>query len=275
MISVNCGADHEVADGWEAAPLYAVMEMAEAVREPLMRWSPLLWRYGRRKSQNCLYAGALGFDFDDGEKLKIAEASDAFAGFSAIIYTTRNHGKQKVTRTGQVKAATERYRLVLMVSRFLTLPEWRLIQWLAHHSLGSEDCGDLVQDFRGSENAVISILGGPKCVDVDAWVGLARRHLPPSPVARRRRNRDNPGERRVVEALALIDPDLHHDDWKKVGMALHQWDQQRGLDLWREWSANGTKFRSGECESCWRTFVPREGGITIATLFALSKEVHP
>lgn len=58
------------------------------------------------------------------------------------------------------------------------------------------------------------------------------------------------------EMLSAIDPDGHHDDWVKVGMALHHetLGSAEGLELWDEWSAGGSKYREGECERRWQTF---------------------
>lgn len=60
----------------------------------------------------------------------------------------------------------------------------------------------------------------------------------------------------MAELLEKLDPDAHHDDWIKVGMALHhQFDgSDEGLHLWDEWSARGDKYRDGECDKRWKTF---------------------
>lgn len=70
--------------------------------------------------------------------------------------------------------------------------------------------------------------------------------------------------REMVEAL---DPDDHHDEWIKVGMAIHHETDgsDEGLELWDEWSSQGSKYREGECARRWDTFggagkVPVTGG---------------
>jgi hypothetical protein len=60
----------------------------------------------------------------------------------------------------------------------------------------------------------------------------------------------------MAELLERLDPDAHHDDWIKIGMALHhQFDGgDDGLELWDDWSARGEKYVEGECARRWNTF---------------------
>ena len=43
-------------------------------------------------------------------------------------------------------------------------------------------------------------------------------------------------EVKVLEMLEKLDPSMTNDDWVKVGMALHDWEPVRGLELWEQWS---------------------------------------
>lgn len=64
----------------------------------------------------------------------------------------------------------------------------------------------------------------------------------------------------VQTVLEHIDPDIEYSEWLKVGMAIHQNDAgQAGLDLWIKWSAQGAKFKDGECERRWLTFDTNRG----------------
>lgn len=74
----------------------------------------------------------------------------------------------------------------------------------------------------------------------------------------------------VNAALDSIDPDLGHDEWVKIGMALHAGLGDDGFKLWEEWSKRGTKWKSGECSKRWASF--HRSGITIASLFHVAKE---
>ena len=78
----------------------------------------------------------------------------------------------------------------------------------------------------------------------------------------------NVDESKVDEMLLAIDPDLDHDDWVHVGMALHDWHPVAGLAKWIAWSSKGAKFTEGLCEKKWRSF-SGGGGVTLGTLFHL------
>nr|BDD47867.1 hypothetical protein 37 [Burkholderiaceae bacterium] len=70
--------------------------------------------------------------------------------------------------------------------------------------------------------------------------------------------------------LSQIDPDCGHEEWVRVGMALHHQTEgnREGLLLWDEWSKNSaTKYKPGECNSRWRSFSNKKpGAVTLATL---------
>ena len=42
--------------------------------------------------------------------------------------------------------------------------------------------------------------------------------------------------------LDKLDPSMGNGDWVKVGMALHDWDVNLGLDLWEKWSRGGDNY---------------------------------
>ena len=59
--------------------------------------------------------------------------------------------------------------------------------------------------------------------------------------------RDQPSKEKVVEALSYIDPDICYSDWLKIGMALHDWQEYEGLDIWDEWSSPGEEYDKDYC----------------------------
>ena len=72
-----------------------------------------------------------------------------------------------------------------------------------------------------------------------------------------------------------VDPDCHHDEWIRVGMALHH--QFEGSDdgwiIWDEWSSAGEKYREGQCERRYATFDSKgRAPITLASVKAMEKE---
>jgi hypothetical protein len=89
-----------------------------------------------------------------------------------------------------------------------------------------------------------------------------------------RGDEDHPDEAKVREALAHL-PDAIAESyggnradtgWLGIGMALHAWDQARGLDLWHEFSKRSAKYDQAVCDAKWATFTAG-GGLTIATVF--------
>lgn len=85
-------------------------------------------------------------------------------------------------------------------------------------------------------------------------------------------------ERVVEELLPHLDPDCGHDEWLRVGMALHHQGQadEDWLAAWDEWSAGSGKHVEGECERRWRSFKTLRsvgsGGVTLASLVRDTKD---
>lgn len=74
----------------------------------------------------------------------------------------------------------------------------------------------------------------------------------------------------VKKALASTDPDLHHDDWVKVGMALKSGLGDEGFALWDAWSRKGAKYKSGETRAKWASF--QGEGVDLGSLFYVAEE---
>lgn len=76
----------------------------------------------------------------------------------------------------------------------------------------------------------------------------------------------------VNRMLTVIDPDsLSYEDWVKVGMSLKSTCGDDGLEIWDEWSRYGSRRKSGECQSRWKTF-NEDGGVGFGTLLFMAKE---
>jgi hypothetical protein len=81
------------------------------------------------------------------------------------------------------------------------------------------------------------------------------------------------------ELLVHLDPNMHHDEWVQVGMALHH--QGNGdtewLELWDEWSSHGASYTPDVCEARWESFnderMAGSGSITLRWLMKLAKPV--
>lgn len=76
------------------------------------------------------------------------------------------------------------------------------------------------------------------------------------------------------ELLEQLDPNMEHDDWVQVGMALHhQFDgADEALALWDEWSSEGASWTEDVCAERWKSFaVDRTAGTGSVTLRWLLK----
>lgn len=79
----------------------------------------------------------------------------------------------------------------------------------------------------------------------------------------------------VRQLLMSVDPDCHHDEWVRVGMALHHHFDggDDGWHIWDEWSADGSKYRDGECQRRYHTFdSSSKTPVTLASVKAMEKE---
>lgn len=79
----------------------------------------------------------------------------------------------------------------------------------------------------------------------------------------------------IRTALFHISPDVSHDEWVRVGMALQcSDDEAQGFQLWSEWSETGTKYPGPrELAIKWRSFKnSHPAGVTVASLFYIARE---
>jgi hypothetical protein len=79
-------------------------------------------------------------------------------------------------------------------------------------------------------------------------------------------------EKKVLEMLSRLDASMGNDEWVKVGMALHDWDPNKGLELWENWSKQGDNYKEGETETRWKSF-EIGGGVTLGTISYMVKGV--
>lgn len=83
-----------------------------------------------------------------------------------------------------------------------------------------------------------------------------------------------PTTRDDVAAMLKHAPlDESYGGWLNIGMALHSWDEDAGLELWHEWSRQyGDKYNEQEIDEKWRTFKAKPGGVTIATIARIARD---
>lgn len=59
----------------------------------------------------------------------------------------------------------------------------------------------------------------------------------------------------ITELLNKLPDDLHYEDWRNVGMAVHHETEGEGFDIWHEWSMNSPKYTTQEyCHGKWVSF---------------------
>lgn len=76
---------------------------------------------------------------------------------------------------------------------------------------------------------------------------------------------------RLESALLSLHPDMPHDDWVQIGMAIKAALGDGGLRVWDYWSSRGTKYPGSEyLARKWQSF--RGTGVTEATVFKLAMD---
>lgn len=74
----------------------------------------------------------------------------------------------------------------------------------------------------------------------------------------------------ILEMLSVLDPDIGHADWLKIGMAIHHETRGEGFDLWDQWSRGGSKY-PGDLSGRWETFGRNAGpAVTINSLVQMA-----
>lgn len=71
----------------------------------------------------------------------------------------------------------------------------------------------------------------------------------------------------IQKMLSFIDPDCDHDQWYRIGMAIHHETNGQGFTLWNEWSKKGKKYPNLETMNVrWNSFGKSSVPVTIGTL---------
>lgn len=94
-------------------------------------------------------------------------------------------------------------------------------------------------------------------IDLGSYVGL---------------NDGPPKEGAIKEALSYISPDLPHDQWVEVLMALHDYygGSAAGLAAAQDWSSPYPNYNAREVEAKWKSF--RGAGVSYSTIFHYAKQ---
>ena len=87
----------------------------------------------------------------------------------------------------------------------------------------------------------------------------------------------NVSDEKVVHEVNLIDPDISHDQWVKVGMGIyHQYHgSDEGFEIWDDWSQKGSKYSEDTMLIKWHSFEPdlnTTNPVTFATVMRMTAE---
>ncbi|MCC2596563.1 DUF3631 domain-containing protein [Pusillimonas sp. MFBS29] len=76
----------------------------------------------------------------------------------------------------------------------------------------------------------------------------------------------------IIAALAVLDSDLPHDEWLRVGMALHHETDGAGFSYWDEWSASSSKYPGSDVLARrWHSFAGGDG-VTARSLLKMARD---
>lgn len=103
MYSLHTSTDGIPTTGWQVEPFTTKEEFLQNICH--YRWSPNIWRGGRRSKANWDHARLVVLDFDDG--MTIDQAKETFDMVRCIIGTTKSH---RLPKNGVV---SDRFRLIL------------------------------------------------------------------------------------------------------------------------------------------------------------------
>ncbi len=71
----------------------------------------------------------------------------------------------------------------------------------------------------------------------------------------------------IAEMLKFIDPNIEHDEWVLIGMAIHHATDGSGFELWDSWSSSGDSYDHEIMDFKWHSFGKGSGEpVTIATI---------
>lgn len=75
------------------------------------------------------------------------------------------------------------------------------------------------------------------------------------------------------DMCAYINPSCGHEEWIRVGMALHHATQGSGFAIWDDWSAGGDSYPgSDELDKRWQSFGKSSNPVSLGTLMHYARE---
>jgi P4 family phage/plasmid primase-like protien len=120
-----------------------------------------------------------------------------------------------------------------------------------------------------------SIVRASKADEVAAFKESKMKKIEPAPTERKVSSL--PSDLETISKLAMMLSKTRAEqyaEWLNVGLCLNNIDA-RCLDIWIEFSKQSNKFKDGECERLWRSFVAKDGGLTEGSLRFWAKSDNP
>ena len=83
---------------------------------------------------------------------------------------------------------------------------------------------------------------------------------------------DPPTPEKVAAALKFVPRADDHDQWIRIGQAVHDWDSSEvGFNLWCQWARTSDKYDAADSRKRWKSFTPGAGR-GIGTVFRLAMD---
>lgn len=245
----------------------------------------------KRDDKHLVSRSALSFDFDEGADnlfFMLAVLGDVFGDFAFVWHTTRSHA-----------VGNARLRVYVPLSRDVLPDEYKtlcaIVAKLFGATLDPASLKPAQMMFLPVQNSgAVFDFGeheGDGYLNPDYYLARVKTaptpqqnetvDVAPDPLANAKPPLANWSIERVkTDLLAHLSSDIDHDDWVKIGQALHH--QFAGSDdalrLWDLWSKEGVhdRYQEAECARRWASFkVAREHGrgpITLASLIQMAND---
>ena len=217
-------------------------------------WSPIKWTNNYRNKKNFESCDLLVLDVDDG--LTIEAAKKLFSPYKIVISTTKSHQIEKTTGTGVTKAACDRFRILIPLSREITSREeyetfMRGI--VAKYSFVDQSTWDAARFFYPSVEVVWEQDGNTFDVDslLNELEAAKAKKLAEKFVSAIKNNGGNNKYNQVVKLLYKLPLQMDYSDYTAACFAvLHELGIDKGSELikrrWKDsWdSRNETQLES-------------------------------
>lgn len=204
-------------------------------------WSPIIWTGGERKKTNFVRSMVVALDFDKPSDftLKAAEEFCHDWKLSHVIGTTKSHQKKKVSPSGRIDPACDRFRMIFVADSWVS--DLETYEWNMAEAVEMFDCDPSCTDgarFFWPCSTVVSYGVGEKWkwlpLPVDYVSRETRRRLAHEKAERYRASGTLPGWiRDILSGREEIDVGGRHKTCYKLSahLTLFGWDEDAIVDV--------------------------------------------